>query len=144
VAEYLGDNLEFQTLEKLVQDTDGGIRGAVADRMRAFARRVRKQVGGKSFTFLDPRQDERVFNILDILTADGCATARQKAAYALGDHPGIRSVAILDRLLLDPVEEVRKAAAHAKNRLAEQEAIRTKYKAAADAAGAAVKSDPPA
>jgi hypothetical protein len=141
VAEYLGDNVEFQTLQKLAEDPDGGVRGAVADRMRAFGRRVRKKVRGKSFTFLDPEQDEEVFKILKILTADGCATVRQKAAYALGDHPGMRSVATLDRLLLDPVEEVRKAAAHAKNRLAEQEAIRTEYQAVADAAGAAVKSD---
>jgi hypothetical protein len=145
VAEYLGDNnVRFQTLQKLVQDPDGGIRGAVADHMRAFARRVRKKVRGKSFTFLDPEQDVEVFKILSTLTTDGCATARQKAAYALGDHPGMRSIAILDRLLLDPVEEVRKAAAHAKNRLAEQHTIRTEYKAAADAAGAAVKSDPSA
>jgi hypothetical protein len=125
VAEYLGDNVEFQTLQKLVEDPDGGNRGAVADRMRAFARRVRKKVRGKCFTFLDPELDEEIFKILNTLTADGCATTRQKAAYALGDHPGMRSVAILDRLLLDPVEEVRKAAAHARNRLAEQEAIRT-------------------
>jgi len=135
VAEYLGDNnVRFQTLQKLV----------VADHMRAFARRVRKKVRGKSFTFLDPEQDVEVFKILSTLTTDGCATARQKAAYALGDHPGMRSIAILDRLLLDPVEEVRKAAAHAKNRLAEQHTIRTEYKAAADAAGVAVKSDPSA
>jgi hypothetical protein len=144
VAEYLGDDVEFQTLQKLVQDPDGGIRGAVADHMRGFARRVRKKVRGKSFTFIDPEQDEEVFKILNTLIADASATARQKAAYALGDHPGMRSIAILDRLLHDPAEEVRKAAAHAKNRLAEQEAIRTEYKAAADAAGAAVKSDPSA
>jgi hypothetical protein len=89
--------------------------------------RMSKTVLQKTYTFLDPSQDQRIFQILEALSKDRLLTLRQKAPYALGDHPGEKTAVILQRLSLDPVDEIRGAADHAKGRLREQAAVASPY-----------------
>jgi HEAT repeat protein len=113
----------FCVLQRLSTDSDSNVRASVADCTRGFTARIRKTVQGKRYTFLGGAQDPRIFEILRALAADESPNVRLKAAYALGDHLYGEARNLLDDLLRDSFEEVRKAAEHAKARLDSQRAV---------------------
>jgi HEAT repeat protein len=130
VSASLGTADYLAALVRLADDPDIRVREAVADGTRGQTERIHKTVMRKTYTFVDPKQNPRVFALLKTLSKDEAPTVRTKAAYALGDHPGTKTATILERLSLDPDEQVRKAADHAKGRLSEQAAIASAYEAA--------------
>jgi HEAT repeat protein len=113
----------FCVLQKLSTDSDSNVRASAADCTRNFTARIRKTVQGKRYTFLGGTQDPRIFEILRALAADKSPNVRLKAAYALGDHLYKEARNLLDDLLRDSSEEVRKAAEHSKARLDSQQAL---------------------
>jgi hypothetical protein len=113
----------FCVLQGLSTDSDSDVRASAADCTRGFTARIRKTVQGKRYTFLGGTQDPRIFEILRALAADESPKVRLKAAYALGDHLYGEARNLLDDLLRDSSEEVRKAAEHAKARLDSQQAL---------------------
>lgn len=113
----------FCVLQKLFADSDSNVRASAADCSRGFTARIRKTVQGKRYRFLGGTQDPRIFEILRALAADESPKVRLKAAYALGDHAYEEARILLDVLLRDSSEEVRKAAEHAKARLDSQRAL---------------------
>jgi 3-methyladenine DNA glycosylase AlkC len=116
----------FCVLQKLSTDSDSNVRASAADCTRGFTARIRKTVQGKSYTLLDGTQDPRIFEILRALAADESPNVRLKAAYALGDHLCEEARNLLDDLLRDSSEEVRKAAENAKGRRDRQRALADK------------------
>lgn len=130
LSESFGADEHIAALLELATDPNAEIRGAIADATRQHTTRIRRTVSRKTYTFLDMNQNPRIFEVLTKLTEDESPTVRLKAAYALGDHPGQKTATLLDRLLLDHTEEVRRAADHAKARLAEQAAVASAYEAA--------------
>jgi predicted secreted protein len=120
----------LKSYASLCTSTSVGMRSGVADAMRRFTRRVRRTVSGKAFSMLAPDQDPEVFRILERLSTDSAVEPRMKAAYALGDHPGSASRAMLERLCCDQDTRVRAAAAHAISRLDEFAQIETEYRRA--------------
>jgi len=113
----------FRVLQELSTDSDSNVRASAADCTRGFTARIRKTVQGKRYTFLGGTQDPRIFDILRALAADESPNVRLKAAYALGDHLYEEAGKLLDDLLRDSSEEVRKAAEHAKARVDSQRAL---------------------
>ena len=130
LSDSLGTDDHLATLMRLAGDSDIRVREAVADATRQHTERIRKTVMRKTYTFVNPNQNPRSFELLETLAQDDASTVRTKAAYALGGHPGEKTAAILERLLLDTAEEVRRAADHAKGRLVEQAGIASAYETA--------------
>jgi hypothetical protein len=123
LAQGLPRDEYFCVLQKLSTDSDSNVRASAADCTRNFTARVRKTVQGKRYTFLGGTQDPRIFEILRALAADESPNVRLKAAYALGDHLYKEARNLLDDLLRDSSEEVRKAVEHSKARLDSQQAL---------------------
>lgn len=113
----------FCVLQKLSTDSDTNVRASAADCTRNFTARIRKTVQGKRYTFLGGTQDPRIFEILRALAADESPNVRLKAAYALGDHLYKEARNLVDDLLRDSSEDVRKAAEHANARLDSQQTL---------------------
>lgn len=123
------DESTWAIIQGMAQDNSPRVRGMVADECRSWTPRVRKTVMKVSYSMID--SIPAVFSLLDGLVKDPVAAVRQKACYALGDHPGTPAGSILETLSRsDDSKEVRQAALHALERIKEFEKIRFDYEAA--------------
>lgn len=123
LAQGLPQEEYFCVLQKSSTDSDSNVRASAADCTRNFTARIRRTVQGKHYTYLAGTQDNRIFEILRALAVDESPSVRLKAAYALSDHPYKEARNLLDDLLQDSSEEVRKAAERAAARLDSQQAL---------------------
>ncbi|MFZ0523176.1 MAG: HEAT repeat domain-containing protein [Candidatus Acidiferrales bacterium] len=130
LAQGLPREEHFCVLQELSTDSDSNVRASAADCTRGFTARIRKTVQGKRYTCLGGTQDPRIFGILRTLAADESPNVRLKAAHALGDHLYEEAGKLLDDLLRDSSEEVRKAAEHAKARIDSQRALADEFETA--------------
>jgi hypothetical protein len=123
LASGLPREQHFCILQKLSTDSHSDLRAAAADATRSFTARTRRTVQGKHYTFVAETQEPRIFDMLRALAVDESSTVRLKVAYALGDHRYAQARSLLDDLLGDSSEEVKKAAEHAKTRVNSQQAL---------------------
>jgi HEAT repeat protein len=114
------DDLEL--LKRLATHADPRRRIDAAFKARSFTRREGTKSQRK--TWVSENQNAEVFAVIEKLSHDADPKVRQYACYALGDHPGLSSTALLNLLLQDTEEAVRGNAAYALNRLREQAALR--------------------
>jgi HEAT repeat protein len=113
----------LEILKKAAADPDPRVRMDAAFKARSFTRRDGNDLQRK--TWVSENQNPEVFLVIEALSRDVSPKVRQYACYALGDHPGTASTALLDQLLRDPDSAVRSNAAYALNRLREQAALRS-------------------
>jgi len=130
LAQGLPREQYFCALQKLSTDSHANVRGSAADHTRNFTARIRKTVRGEHYTFVRETQGPRIFEILRALAVDESPNVRLKAAFALGDHPYKEARTLLDDLLRDSSEEVRRAAERATARLDSQKALAGEYRTA--------------
>jgi HEAT repeat protein len=123
LAQGLPQEQYFYILQKLSTDSHSDVRASAADGTRNFTARIRRTVQGKHYTFVAETQEPRILDILRALAFDESPNVRLKAAFALGDHRYEQARSLLDDLLRDSTEEVRKAAEHAKIRVNNQQAL---------------------